>query len=372
MTRPIGAARRLLFAIAAAGIGLVGAVVLLEAGLRIATIRRPRNDWQTWTWGKRIRLNRMNLRERTFAVPRPEGTLRVMALGDSFTWGVGLDEGERWTTVLERKLAAELPGRRVEVLNFGRSAASTKDEAETLRQFLLLAEPDVVVLGFCVNDPQTRLQEWSVELERYAPLFRRLERLQSFRLHRTYEFLHQRLDRALRSSGRVPEWPDALERAYDPKSPEWATFTRSLGDIRALTVGSGLPDPIFAAFPYGDGDFTAPDDFLRRVLRWCRLGREAAGKAGFQTVDLEPAFLADGRRVRAVNRWDNHPDAACNRLYAEALFPPVLHALRKAGDPSSVRWGLRRALAAYLPALPAGELDALAGDLLARGTKQSD
>lgn len=73
-----------------------------------------------------------------------------------------------------------------------------------------------------------------------------------------------------------------------------------------------------------------------------------------------------------MNRWDNHPDAACNRLYAEALFPPVRDALRKAGDPSTARWGLRRALAAYLPALPAGELDALTGDLLARGSKQPD
>lgn len=66
-------------------------------------------------------------------------TLRVAAIGDSFTFGVGVDDGERFTEMIE----ADLPA--VEVLNFGMNGFGTDQELEVLRHEVLDYRPDVVL-----------------------------------------------------------------------------------------------------------------------------------------------------------------------------------------------------------------------------------
>lgn len=59
------------------------------------------------------RTNSRGLRDREYALAKPPGTRRVLAFGDSFTFGSGVDDADRFTEVAERRL----PG--VEILNMG-------------------------------------------------------------------------------------------------------------------------------------------------------------------------------------------------------------------------------------------------------------
>src|SRR4029079_7866623 len=63
-----------------------------------------------------ISVNQMGLRGPEIG-PKPPGTLRVLALGDSFTFGVGARVGETYPAQLEKALRAR--GVRTEVLNAG-------------------------------------------------------------------------------------------------------------------------------------------------------------------------------------------------------------------------------------------------------------
>src|ERR1041385_2285125 len=59
---------------------------------------------QMVTWGYPVVKNHFGFREREFKTPKPPNTFRIMVLGDSLTWGVGIAPEQRYTYLLERQL----------------------------------------------------------------------------------------------------------------------------------------------------------------------------------------------------------------------------------------------------------------------------
>jgi len=60
-----------------------------------------------------ISINRYGMRQHPVSTKRKAGDYSIAVLGDSFVWGIGVADEDRFTEFLER----ELPG--TEVLNFG-------------------------------------------------------------------------------------------------------------------------------------------------------------------------------------------------------------------------------------------------------------
>jgi hypothetical protein len=71
-----------------------------------------------------------------FREAEPIGGARIFALGDSFTYGIGVDAGKTWVKQLEGLLSAP-------IYNLGVSGVSPKQELESLK-FLLKAKPTPV------------------------------------------------------------------------------------------------------------------------------------------------------------------------------------------------------------------------------------
>lgn len=70
---------------------------------------------------------------------------RVLAFGDSFTWGWGVDQGEEWISVVGRELD-------VEAINCGVNGYGTENELALLKRIGPELEPDLVLVGFFAND----------------------------------------------------------------------------------------------------------------------------------------------------------------------------------------------------------------------------
>jgi len=70
-------------------------------------------------------------------------------IGDSFTWGQGIEAAERFSNLLEGSL-----GPRYEVLNFGVPGHDMPQHLEVLEQVLPL-KPDFVLLQLYINDFET-------------------------------------------------------------------------------------------------------------------------------------------------------------------------------------------------------------------------
>jgi lysophospholipase L1-like esterase len=105
--------------------------------------------------GARHLTNRDGQRARSFepyARPKPQGTFRVLLLGDSWAYGQSVDHEESFGAQLERLLATRHTGAHVEVINSGVPGYNTAQEAAYLLERGMSYEPDCVMVLFVAND----------------------------------------------------------------------------------------------------------------------------------------------------------------------------------------------------------------------------
>ncbi len=96
------------------------------------------------------RVNNLGLRGLDVEVRKPEGVLRILTLGDSFTLGTGVEDDETASHLLESKLNAK--GAHVQVVNGGVDSYSPILAHLRLTRRLAELEPDLVILLFDMGD----------------------------------------------------------------------------------------------------------------------------------------------------------------------------------------------------------------------------
>ena len=98
--------------------------------------------------------NALGLRERYFELPKPEGLLRVVLLGDSFVQGWGVEVQDRAGVLLERYLVEHNTAwnGRLECLHIGVGGWNTTAECAYLRRILSDLAPDLVLHVLVTND----------------------------------------------------------------------------------------------------------------------------------------------------------------------------------------------------------------------------
>lgn len=99
-----------------------------------------------------IRTNRFGLRGPDPTIPKPAGMLRILMLGDSFTFGFPVNDEETFAHLIEQGLRAR--GYPVEVINGGVSGYSPTLEYVSLRDDFLKFEPDLVMVWYDYGDLQ--------------------------------------------------------------------------------------------------------------------------------------------------------------------------------------------------------------------------
>jgi len=110
--------------------------------------------------GVDYRVNAHGLRGPAVATPKPAGARRVLLLGDSYAFGLGLTEDAAIPAQLERALAAAGDAA-VEVVNGGVPAYQTEQERLLLERVGFALEPDVVVLLYFANDKLPAPLTWA-------------------------------------------------------------------------------------------------------------------------------------------------------------------------------------------------------------------
>lgn len=100
-------------------------------------------------------INKHGFRDRKdHLIPKPKGVNRVLLVGDSFTFGYGVDYDDSWPVIVEQRV--EKTGiNRIDFVKAGIEGMDTRTEFLLIKDLLLKYQCDVVVLGFLINDLYT-------------------------------------------------------------------------------------------------------------------------------------------------------------------------------------------------------------------------
>jgi lysophospholipase L1-like esterase len=99
-----------------------------------------------------VSTNSRGFRDREFTIEKPDSTFRIVCLGDSWTFGANVDQEHAYPQRLAALLDERYPGASIEVLNLGVMGYSSRQGLELLRRTVLDLDPDIVVIGFAMND----------------------------------------------------------------------------------------------------------------------------------------------------------------------------------------------------------------------------
>ncbi len=279
-----------------------------------------------YTWGHPVILNKLGFRDRDFEIPKPDGTYRIMVLGDSFVFGTGLAPEERFTNILEHKLNETALGKKFEVVNFGREGACTKAEFDTLTKYISAVEPDLIVVGYVSNDTQCNNRNGSLPPTDTKLLSSVLNASTDAKLYYWGRLFRKSFFSVEEKLGRTPSWLSLIRESYTEDSPDWHVFLDSLNGIMKISDERRLPPPLFAVLNHSvyfdrPVDYANPDERVATYLAAVRQAETAAKDIGFVTHNYEEEILSnfpDGHFT--INRFDNHPSAPLNEIYAEKLF----------------------------------------------------
>jgi lysophospholipase L1-like esterase len=271
-----------------------------------------------------FRTNSMGLRGREVGSPESR-TLRVLLLGDSVTFGYGLEEHATLAAQLrELLLDSGLP---IDVVNGGIPGYSSHQGLRQAERLVPATRPDVVVVCFGFNDARDLFAS-DAEIARAGAGWREARRA-LFRT-RFYRLLRTWIVRPQRATGTAvarvsPEAYEANVRA----------ICRLSKDAGAVPVLLETPFQRETRQPYGPVWFTLHEP----IGRYRERARSVSRQEGIRYVEAGP--LTE-RSSQANEGWfldPAHPNAAGTRVLAESLRVALIGALearRSGGTRSNV------------------------------------
>lgn len=268
-----------------------------------------------WERTNPIHNNHAGFRGREFTDEKPAGIYRIAAVGDSFTFGNGVRQEDRYTEVLQ----AQLPPTD-EVLNFGVPGDNTHQHAQMVDRLLPRIHPDFFLLQWYVND---------VENDNYSgrPRFRPLLPFRSLNEwlgvnSALYGVMTVRWQEIQVSTGMTQSYVDYLNHRFtDPNSPDSQLDRSYLVHLVESSKNAGVPIGI-VLFPDTSGamDDRYPFAYLHeRVRNVCELEH-------ITCLDLRSDFakVHDNRTLWA-SRLDHHPSARANAIAAQRILETFSH-----------------------------------------------
>jgi len=103
-------------------------------------------------WGCDEELSNKGTRGEDFSVKKKDGTYRILALGDSVSFGIGLCRDKVFLSKLEENLNDPLSARKFEVINASVSGYSAMQEYVFLLKYGQAWNPDMLIITLCPND----------------------------------------------------------------------------------------------------------------------------------------------------------------------------------------------------------------------------
>ncbi len=256
-----------------------------------------------------IKTNSYGMRDHEPVPQKTDSLRRVVVFGDSYTFGLGVPAEQTYPKVLEKLLnqSTVSTNYQYEVLTFAVIGYSTQDEALLLKHKALAWDPDVVIIGYVLNDPEIEpidnLHSYFDKPRwwQYSHLLRLVARVKHNREMKTlgggdyYRYLHA----------------EGQEK--------WMSVVRAFREIQDVTSRRGItvlvvifpvaPLTQWAGYPY--------QGIHKQVA-------DLARKNGFQAIDLYEVYSHYEPRDLRISPYDEHPTRLGHDLAARAIREKLL------------------------------------------------
>lgn len=286
-------------------VGLSFALIILEVAMRMLPVSnnvKLRDDRPQRYY---IPSAANSLRGNVFS-PDTKNGLRLAVVGDSFTFGPGMQYWDTFPHKLQTIYNIDNPKPILEVLNFGTPGASSLDEVETVKK-ALKAKADLIILEITLNDPQSKpLRKIPIEFARQSSGLGRLLGWSAI-----YKFVSTRLF----NQGTVRKYIEYHQNLFSNQE-SLSRFKEALNRIKSEVSGQGVK---FAAVIFPLFDF--PLDKKYPFANIHQTIKSELSLLGIESLDLFDAFYGmDNQRLQTIPGVDSHPNEIAHRIAAEAIY----------------------------------------------------
>jgi len=237
---------------------------------------------------------------------------RVIVVGDSLTYGQGIDEKDTFVALLNDWLGKDY---RVELLNLGVLGNQSEDVLNEIKKYVPNLKPNLVIYAICLNDflPSG---ESNLPGEQYAiPL---PGRLKSYLISHTYTgaFLNDAYGGALRRLHLRTDFFDDVLINFGHRNDR---FRKDVATMNAFVRAAGLP-PLVAMvvdqYPVRQGGRRYPIAMM---------AEDAVRAAGAELIPTTDYYTRYNGKAMYVSRWEGHPDEVANYIWANMFADELRH-----------------------------------------------
>jgi lysophospholipase L1-like esterase len=264
---------------------------------------RHKPSWETRYGDVLVTYNERGLRDRPI-LPKAEGEYRILALGDSVTFGWGVPQNQIFTFRLEQLLQGRLQ-RPVRVINSGVGKYNTVQEVTYFKQEGITFQPDLVMLTYVQNDIEENkgpFDPWTIGSLRGKSLpgmvKTMLGKLWFYRLlNHTY---HYALPKPLQGQSSNP-----LQGGKG-----WSDSMSALGELVAMCEEHKIPLIVFFRRSPGENN-PLFEDVVRHVN-------------GVPVKDMGQWYEGLDESSLVNSKVDGHPNAEGHRVMAENMAGEIV------------------------------------------------
>lgn len=275
---------------------------------------------QRWT-DRHVRINAYSFRNDHFFSEKDTRELRLAAIGDSYTYGYGIeDETDRYSNLLEKRLseACASTGGTVKVYNMGRPGLNTAEELEvfkTAKRFRI----DGIILGYTLDDARSNRTARHTNICYNRIFSYRQNPFLNWLLQKSFalEYLYVRVYNLFHAREFTQTcWTESFEALYhDPEI--WVRHLKELKNVIDYTREHqlGLAVVIFPNIVDLGADYSARD-IHQRVATFFRANN-------IPVIDLLDVYAGYSPDDLLVSRRDFHANELGHSLATTAIFETI-------------------------------------------------
>ena len=258
-----------------------------------------------------VEINSDGFRGPEYSLKKDKGVYRIVMLGDSVT----LARLNKWedtlTQRLERGLSRLCPGKKFEVLNMGVEGYNSIQELEVLKTKALKYDPDLVIVHYCLNDPDYPEYYFKKNfLNRHSLAVRYI--LYRLKKH------HIKADRSARG---IKSDEDAYRYFYGTRC--WEDAKEAVLEMRRVAEVRGVKMAVLVvtelSLPVKDFRQGYPFHYIHE-----KIGRELKGQ-GVLVIDPLEEFNRLNPEINSLRVW-TYPNAKANDIVAEYMIKKLTEA----------------------------------------------